>query len=479
MRRPLVLLAMASVLGCVEQAEEKPTAEDMEIVKKNLLSAPPTLQAPANANLDDKVVYLGVEASPNPAEAGKDLRLTHYWQVKAPPGEGWRTFTHVQGSARMPHMNVDHGPVRGKYPVAQWKAGDIIRDEHSFRVPANWENVLVYTGLWRGAERMAIKAGPHDEATRVLGATIPVKGAVGAAPPKRYLVHKTPKPLKIDGKLDEPAWATAPALGAFVDTLSGAAAAIKTDGKLLWDDKNLYIAFENVDTDVASTLTKRDDKLWAQDAVEVMIDANGDKKSYVELQVAPTNAVFDTYLPEFRKYEDALDPKRKMYDWNSKVKTAVKVDGTLNKREDQDKGWTVELALPLADANGLLKEGVKVPPALGDTWRMNFFRLESPKGSKDQLAAAWSPPLTGDFHALDRFGQIVFTDDKGLLPVSNVGNSPHGAPPSKESVRATHKAIMEGIQPPTGTTPPGGLKIEGAKSAAAARAKKAGEDKKK
>ena len=31
----------------------------------------------------------------------------------------------------------------------------------------------------------------------------------------------------------------------------------------------------------------------------------------------------------------------------------VHVDGTLNKRDDQDKGWTVEMAIPLEDVKGM------------------------------------------------------------------------------------------------------------------------------
>ena len=108
-----------------------------------------------------------------------------------------------------------------------------------------------------------------------------------------------------------------------------------------------------------------------------------------------------------------------MYDWNSKLKAKVVVDGTLNKRDDQDKSWTVEMALPLSDANGLDKPGVKIPPAVGDVWRLNMFRLDSPK-DKPQIAAGWSPPLVGDFHKLDRFGEIVFGDEKGEVPPPKV-----------------------------------------------------------
>ena len=403
--------------GCVEQADEKPTKEDEEFVKKQLLASDPTPQFATHADLDGKVEYLGIDVAPNPAEPGKDVHLTHYWKVKSAPSEGWRLFTHIGGPNKQGFINVDHGPVSGKYPVSRWKAGDIIRDQHSFRLPPNWafNTFNVYVGLWRGHERMVIKSGPSDEG-RVVAATVPVQVK---EPPalKRYLVRKTPKPIKIDGKLDEAAWKAAPSSGMFVNTMTGEPAQPNTEAKLLWDNQNLYLAFENADTDVWGTLAERDSKLWTQEMDEVMIDANGDGKGYIELQVAPNGTIFDTYLPTYRKYEDSLDPKRKPYDWNSKLKAAVKVDGTLNKREDQDKGWTVEMALPLADVNGLDSKGVKVPPAFGDKWRLNMFRMDSPK-DKPQVALGWSAPMVGDFHKLDRFGENVFVDEKGELPAA-------------------------------------------------------------
>jgi hypothetical protein len=405
-------------LGCVEQADEKPTKEDEDFVKRNLLASDPTPQFATRADLDGKIEYLGMDAAPNPAEPGKEIHLTHYWKVKSALGDGWRLFTHVGGPNKQGFINIDHGPVSGKYPVSRWKKGDIIRDQHSFRLPPGWafSSFNVYVGLWRGHERMAIKSGPRDE-DRVLAATVPVQVK---EPPalKRYLVRKTSKPIKVDGKLDEPAWKTAPSTGMFVNTMTGEPAQPNTEAKLLWDNQNLYIAFENEDTDVWGTLAERDAKLWTQEMDEVMIDANGDGKGYVELQVAPNGTIFDTYLPTYRKYEDSLDPKRKPYDWNSKLKAGVKVDGTLNKREDQDKGWTAEMALPLADVNGLDTNGVKVPPALGDKWRLNMFRMDSPKDAKAQTALGWSAPMVGDFHKLDRFGEIVFVDDKGELPTA-------------------------------------------------------------
>jgi hypothetical protein len=413
------LLLVGLAASCVEQDDEKPTDDDMKVAKQNILTTAPTPRFAVNADLDGKVVYIGLDTEGQTIEPGKDFKLTHYWKMVASPGDGWKTFTHLEGVNHASFINADHAPVKGKYPVAAWKPGEIIRDEHTIRLPANWAypQVNIYVGLWRGPSRLPVKAGPHDNEGRVLAATIPVHAAEKAPPPrKRYVARMVTKPPKIDGKLDDEVWASAPSTGPFVNTMTGAAADQKTEAKLLWDNKFLYVAFDNADTDVWSNLTKRDDKLWTQEADELMIDADGNGKTYVELQVAPNGNVFDTYLPEYRKYEDSVDPKKKQFSWNSKMVAKVQVDGTLNKREDKDKGWTAELAIPLEDVKGMDKSSaVRLPPSPGDVWRINMYRMDMPQG-KAQQASGWSPPLVGDFHALDKFGELVFGDEKGTAP---------------------------------------------------------------
>jgi hypothetical protein len=407
-------------VGCVEQGEDKPTKEDEEFIAKNILATAPTPRFQVNADLDGKVTYLGMDVTPYPVEAGKDVRLTHYWKVNVAPGEGWKLFTHISGTNRQGFANVDHTPVSGKYPVSKWKAGQIIQDTHSFRPPAGWnyDHLEVYAGLYKGPERMAVKSGAKDD-NRVFCGSIPMNVKAPALP-KRYIVTKTTKPLKVDGKLEE-AWKAAPSTGLFVDPLTGNPSPVATEAKLLWDNRNLYIAFENQDSDVNAKLTKRDAELFTEradeagDLVEVMIDADKNGKSHVELEVAPNNTIFDTYLPDLGKYEDSLGGKNKKYGWNSKLRASVKVDGTLNNSKDQDKSWVVEMALPLADANGLDKPGVKVPPAVGDVWRLNLYRVDQSK-DKARMAGAWNPPMVGDFHKLDRFGEIVFGNEKGEVP---------------------------------------------------------------
>jgi len=114
-----------------------------------------------------------------------------------------------------------------------------------------------------------------------------------------------------------------------------------------------------------------------------------------------------------RHYEDTIDPQMKPFSWNSKLVAKVHVDGTLNKRDDKDTGWTAELALPLEDVKGLdTASTVRLPPQPGDVWRINMYRMDQPKG-KPQQAAGWSPPMVGDFHVLSRFGELVFADADG------------------------------------------------------------------
>ncbi|HEY7371505.1 MAG TPA: hypothetical protein VIF57_04950, partial [Polyangia bacterium] len=148
---PLCLLLL--LVGCVEQDDEKPTAEDLAAAKQNILTTAPTPKYPVNADLDGKVIYLGLDVDHVPIEPGKDVTLTHYWKVVSPVSAQWKTFTHLNGGGgSKAFVNADHAVVRGKYPVGAWKAGEIIRDQHTVRLPPNWAqpSVEVYVGLWRG-----------------------------------------------------------------------------------------------------------------------------------------------------------------------------------------------------------------------------------------------------------------------------------------------------------------------------------------
>ncbi|HBQ13874.1 MAG TPA: hypothetical protein DEF51_22975, partial [Myxococcales bacterium] len=85
---------------------------------------------------------------------------------------------------------------------------------------------------------------------------------------------------------------------------------------------------------VKNTLEGRDAHLWEQDAVEIMVDPDGDGRNYFELQVSPTGQVFDT------RYDTRRQPQPFGHmDWNAEVRAAVHVEGTAND-DEADEGYT-------------------------------------------------------------------------------------------------------------------------------------------
>jgi hypothetical protein len=415
----LVLLS-----GCVEQSPDAPTEADVKAAREHLLTTPPTPQFPSGAVLvsppgqgQGRIIYLGLDVDEKQVTPGKGFTLTHYFKAESPTPEGWRLFVHLDSGPGKghQHLNADHVPIGGKYPVPLWKKGEIIRDIHKVSLPPSWtaDKVEIYVGIWKGQLRFKVESGQQDGENRVLAATLPVSGAARppatTGPAARRLVARRLKAgttLNIDGKLDEPAWKEAASTGSFVQSLTGAPAEQNAEARVLWDDKHLYVAFDFADKDIWGTLDKHDDKLWTQEAAELFIDADNDAKTYIEIQVSPKNVVFDSWLPAYRQNDNA---------WDAPVKSAVQVSGTLNKRDDVDKGWTVELMIPHAAVKGRLEQMRTVPPRVGTEWRVNFFRMDMPAG-KPQTGSAWSPPLVGDFHALDKFGVLVFGDEQGQLP---------------------------------------------------------------
>jgi hypothetical protein len=131
-------------------------------------------------------------------------------------------------------------------------------------------------------------------------------------PPAETKVPRIKKAPTIDGVLEEAVWRRAPSLT--LRDIKGRNAPATT-AKLLWDDKNLYIAFDCADTDIWATKTQRDDFLWEEEVVEVFIDPDGDGCNYYEFQVNPLGTQIDLLIPD--AVEGVKDAKRNAQ-WNCK-----------------------------------------------------------------------------------------------------------------------------------------------------------------
>ncbi len=167
--------------------------------------------------------------------------------------------------------------------------------------------------------------------------------------------------------------------------------------KLAYDDRYLYVAFHSKDPDIFSNYSKRDEHLWKEEAVEVFIDTDDEKNNYLELEVSPKNVLFDSFIIDPQNIDVEATAKLDLKD----IHTGVSVSGTVNKRNDSDEGWSVEIAVPLAE----LVEDFHPDQLKKAEWKINFYRINRDKSPLQYMA--WSP-TQGSFHQPDKFGRIIF-----------------------------------------------------------------------
>src|SRR5208337_4361317 len=255
-----------------------------------------------------------------------------------------------------------------------------------------------------------------------------------------YTCYRTAGPLTIDGKLDEPSWKFAPRSSRFVDIVTGKPAWFDTRVAILWDDTCLYFGFTAEETNVCATLTQRDSRIYEDNDLEVFIAG---RDAYYEFEINALNTVYEV----FWIWKDILKPGSRYYgrpefdpsarrtmvldgvgghvhprgerwgflDWDFPgLRTAVGVDGMVNRRGHSDRGWTVELAFPwraMADLAG----GHPLPPRDGDVWRIDCSRFEKIGRNGEALdpSAGWTWNRHGhyDSHIPEVFPYVTFSEE--------------------------------------------------------------------
>jgi hypothetical protein len=92
---------------------------------------------------------------------------------------------------------------------------------------------------------------------------------------------------------------------------------------------------------------------------------------------------------------------------------AVQVDGTLNRPEIRDRGWTVEFALPWEGLKGLMG-GKRMPPRPGDSLRITAYRAHHGRKERDRRnsSTGWSWSVMGNdnIHIPERWHRVLFVD---------------------------------------------------------------------
>jgi Carbohydrate family 9 binding domain-like len=242
---------------------------------------------------------------------------------------------------------------------------------------------------------------------------------------RRYTAYRAPSSgLSMDGRLTEPAWQAAPWTEPFVDIRGEpwAEPTWETAAKILWDEEFLYVAAYLVEPQIWATLRNRDAIIYRDHDFEVFLNPEGDGVRYFEFEVNAFGTLLDLYLD--RPYNDG---GKADLQWNAMgARWAVAVDGSVNDPDDEDRGWSVEIAIPWTSLIAPGSEEARGPPADGDVWRVNFSRVQWPlkivDGRYQKVREpvdwndhpednwVWSPQGIINMHVPERWGAVTFRD---------------------------------------------------------------------
>jgi hypothetical protein len=161
----------------------------------------------------------------------------------------------------------------------------------------------------------------------------------------------------IDGRLDDPAWEqVAWSGGDFRQRQpdAGKAASVQTKFKILYDSRNLYVAFKNYDPEpdkIVSRMSRRDG--FEGDWVEINIDSYNDKRSAFSFTTSVSGVKGDEYISNNGDDWDA--------GWDPIWYTKTSIDA---------EGWVAEIRIPLSQ----LRFADKPELTFGFNINRRFFR---------------------------------------------------------------------------------------------------------
>lgn len=217
----------------------------------------------------------------------------------------------------------------------------------------------------------------------------------------RVTASRASAAILVDGRLDDAAWQGAQGIGDFrqIEPQEGSSARFASQVRMLFDDRNLYIAawlpdsLGNAGIRVQDLRRKFD--FSANDAFGVIIDPLHDGRNAVAFEVTPYGSLRDL---------QAFDGAQFNREWEGVWRARTQLT---------DSGWTAEIAIPWATLRYRID---------GVPWGINFYR----QARRANELSAWSPwPRAFNSARMAFAGEVA-----GLAP-----------PPPKANIRVRPYAI--------------------------------------
>jgi hypothetical protein len=209
--------------------------------------------------------------------------------------------------------------------------------------------------------------------------------------------------IRLDGNLDEVAWDRADKMSDFAVYWQNRKPKTGTVARLLWDSDYLYFSAQMEDSDIYADVKEHNGMTWTNDVIELFLKPAEDKLAYYEFQVNPLNTQLELFFPSrgsggYQRFA----PLTRLG-----MESVVRLQGTLNKYDDKDTGWTVEGRLPWS---AFKATGGR--PKAGEKWRFAICRYDfSTAFDKPELSS--TAPLTQpDFHRYEDYGELTFVGSR-------------------------------------------------------------------
>ena len=217
-----------------------------------------------------------------------------------------------------------------------------------------------------------------------------------------YNVIKIDLPVSIDSNWDKPQWKNIQAIDIKNEMGEKPLFAPKTQAKMMYDDKHLYVIFRVKDMYVRCQISEYNGSVYEESAVEFFFSPDPDfPDRYFNLEINCGG----TPLMRYNDYDKKENQFLTVEDMK-KVEIAHSLPRVVDPEITEPVTWTVEYRIPL---NMLEKYSKIVRPQPGIEWRANFYKIAE-KGTNVHFLT-WSEvdnPVQ-DFHLPPFFGTLRFT----------------------------------------------------------------------
>ncbi len=223
-----------------------------------------------------------------------------------------------------------------------------------------------------------------------------------------FKVSRANESIVIDGKMNEAIWSKTEVRSFnYIYNNTKKDDEQKSSFRMLWDDKNLYVFFDFEDKYLTARETKRDGAPFSDDCAEIFIIPVPEQLNMhfgfeLNLNKASNDFIY------FNNYYNNTNIGLKSF--NPDFKAEITYNGTINDNSDVDKGWTMEMEIPLS-VFGFL--GEFVPVKKGNKWTFLGLRQDRNDAEGRRRSTSTLFPIA-DFskrvHQPTDFGLMQFVD---------------------------------------------------------------------